>query len=156
ARQSSISIINGRRQASLTLSFPVRAEREGELTIPAFDVETDAGTVTVPRFTVEVGAATLPGGSHGSTAKVSDVVDARLTPSNMTPYAGEVFDLGLIVGLAPGRHGEVVGTPVWDKPGVVAEAWSDGQPVSTNNGAAVRFHTRAVAPAAGRLQVAPV
>jgi hypothetical protein len=144
------------RRVGQTLSFPIRAEREGRFTIPSFDVATSDGTVTVRPLTIDVGAATLPGGKNGSAAKVSDVVDARLTPSTMTPYAGEVFEVGVIVGMTGGRHGEVVGTPTWNKSGVVAEAWSDGQVVSTDRGSGVRFHTRAVAPQAGRVQVAPI
>jgi hypothetical protein len=103
-----------------------------------------------------VGGATIPGGQQGSAAKISDVVDARMTPANMTPYAGQVFDLGVIVGLNEGRRGEVVGTPSWHEPGVVAEPWSEGKPVSTENGFGVRFHTRAVAPQSGRIEIAPV
>jgi hypothetical protein len=37
AQQSSISIINGARRVGQTLSFPIRAEREGRFPIPSFD-----------------------------------------------------------------------------------------------------------------------
>ena len=155
SQTSSVQIINGKRSASVTLSFPVRAEREGSLTIPSFEVETTAGTERVDALRIEVGAATLPGSTRGAAAKVSDVVDARLTPANMTPYAGEVFDVDFTVGLVGGRSGQVVGTPSWDKPGVMAEPWGDGKQVSTQHGSGVRFHTRALAPQAGRIEIAP-
>lgn len=156
SQQSSTSITNGRRSDSLTLRFPVRAEREGTVTIPAFDVETAAGTSTVAPLVVEVGAAMLPGGGRSAAATVSDVVGARLTPSDMAPYAGQVFDLDVTIGLTGGRSGQVVGKPAWEKPGIVVEPWSDGTPVSTHGGSGVRFHTRAVAPQPGRIEVAPV
>src|SRR5262245_23779263 len=157
SEQSSTTIVNGRRRSSLTLTFPVRAEREGTITIPAFQVETSAGQETVAPKTLEVAAATLPGsGGRAGAAKVSDVVEARLTPANMTPYAGEVFDVEALVALTGGRSGQVVGTPSWEKSGLIAEPWSEGKQVSTRSGSAVRFHTRAVAPQAGRVEVAPL
>jgi BatD DUF11 like domain len=157
SQQSSISIVNGARSASLTLSFPVRAEREGTITIPSFEVDTSAGTLTVSALTLRVGAATLPGnGRRRAGAQLSDVVEARLTPTRMTPYAGEVFDVDVTVGLTAGSRGQVVGTPAWDKPGVIAEPWSEGKVVSIHNGSGVHFHTRAVAPQPGRIEVAPV
>jgi hypothetical protein len=156
-QQQTLSIVNGARSASVTLSFPVRAEREGTIAIPSFAVDTAAGARTVPALTVEVGPATLPrNGRQGAAAQVSDVVDARLTPSRMTPWAGEVFDVDLTVGLTAGRRGQVVGTPAWDKPGVEAEPWSAGKAVSLRNGSGVHFHTRAVAPQAGRIEMAPI
>jgi hypothetical protein len=155
SQESSVSIVNGTRSGSMTLGFPVRAEREGTLAIPAFDVSTTAGRRSVAALKLEVGAATLPGGARGAATKVDDVVEARLTPTNMTPYAGEVFDLDATVGLTGGRNGQVVGTPSWEKSGLVAEPWGDGRQVTTRNGSGVRFHTRAVAPQAGRLEVSP-
>jgi len=156
SQQSSLSIVNGARSGSMTLGFPIRAEREGTLTIPAFEVETTAGRRSVPALKLEVGAATLPGAARGAATKVADVVDARLTPTNMTPYAGEVFDVEATIGLTAGHSGQVVGTPTWEKSGLVAEPWGDGRQVSTRDGSGVRFRTRAVAPQAGRIEVAPV
>lgn len=155
-RASNIAVINGRRSASVTLSYPIRADHAGRFTIPSFDVETTDGPQTVAALTVEVGAATVTGGAHGGAETVDQIVDLRLTPSNMTPYAGQVVDMDLTVGLSAGRSGQVVGTPTWDKPGVLTESWSDGQAVSSQRGSAVRFRTRAVAPEPGRMQIAPV
>jgi hypothetical protein len=157
SEQSSTTIVNGRRTSRLTITFPVRAEHEGTLTIPPFQVETSAGPRTVAPVTLQVGAATLPGsGRHGSGAKVADIVEARLTPTNMTPYAGEVFDVDATIGLTGGRGGQVIGTPSWDKSGLISEPWGEGKSVSTRNGSGVRFHTRAVAPQPGRIEVAPI
>src|SRR5215470_14478962 len=80
SQESSVSIVNGARSGSMTLGFPVRAEREGRLAIPAFDLPTTAGRSSVAALTLEVGAATVPGGARGAATRVDDVVEARLTP----------------------------------------------------------------------------
>ena len=154
SQASSISIVNGRRSASLTLSFPVRAEHTGAVEIPAFEVETSDGTQTVAALRVEVGRAALRD-ADGAVRAVDDAVRARLTPSDMTPFAGEVFDLELTVSLTGNRRGQVVGSPAWDAAPLNAEPWSEGHAVSAAGGGAVQFHTRAVAPQAGRFQLAP-
>ena len=61
SESSRISIVNGRRSDSVTLSYPVRAEREGRVEIPAFDVSTTDGQYTVPALSIDVGAAMLAG-----------------------------------------------------------------------------------------------
>lgn len=154
AQASEISIVNGRRTANLTLSYPVRAERTGTLRIPAFDVETSDGTQHVAALDVEVGRAMVRDRS-GAAHTLDEAVQARLTPSTMTPYAGEVVDLDLRITLDGDHSGQVVGAPTWDAGPLVAEPWSDGHAVRTSGGNAVRFHTRAVAPQSGRLEVAP-
>jgi hypothetical protein len=154
SQANTISIVNGRRSATLTLSFPVRAEHTGAVEIPAFEVETSDGTQTVAPLRVAVERAALRD-TDGAVRAVDDAVQARLTPSNMTPYAGEVFDLELTVSLTGNRRGQVVGSPAWDAAPLNAEPWSEGHAVSAASGGAVQFHTRAVAPQAGRVQVAP-
>ena len=157
SQASDVSIVNGRRSASVTLSYPTRPDRKGSFTIPSFEVETPDGRQTVPALTVDVTSAMVPDSRSSATAEdVDQVVDVRLTPSNMTPYVGEIIDLDVTVGLHAGHNGQVVGTPAGDTDGVLAEPWSDGEPVTSARGSAVRFHSRAVATAAGRLQVAPV
>jgi hypothetical protein len=99
--------------------------------------------------------------SHRNTASAGDpsareLVDARLVPANMSPYAGEVFDVDATVTLTGGRSAQVVGTPRWNPPGLEVEPWGDGQQVRTQGGAGVRFHTRAVASTPGRIELAPV
>ena len=154
AQSSDISIINGQRSASLTLSYPVRAERTGAMHVPAFDVDTPDGPQRVAALDVAVGRAAVRDADGGAVA-VEDVVQARLTPSTMSPYAGEVVDLDLRITLAGNRRGQVVGAPAWDAGALGTEPWSDGHVDRTADGAAVRFHTRAIAPQAGRVEVAP-
>jgi hypothetical protein len=150
---SSVSIINGRQRSTLTFSYPVRPKHEGVIQVPAFAVETSAGTQTVRPLAVEVGAAAVAG-ARGAVA-VGDVVQARLTPSNMSPYAGEVFDLDMTVALTGGRRGEVAGRPQWTPARLAAEPWGDGAAVRTQGGSGVRFRTRAVASEPGRIEIAP-
>lgn len=156
SQSRSFSIINGTRSASVTVSFPVRAERPGTVHIPEFRVETTAGAQTVPAFEVEVGAAAAHAATGGTTHRADDAVRAELQPSTTTPYAGEVIDLDLRISLVGNRRGEVIGAPSWrPEGGVVAEPWSEGRPVKTANGRGVGFHTRAMVPAAGRVELAP-
>lgn len=156
SQTTSLSILNGQRSASTTLSYPVRAERSGTLHLPQLQVPTSAGTATVDAIEIEVQRAALRD-PDGSTTALDEAVQARLTPSTMTPWAGQVFDLDFSLALTGNRRGEVLGTPTWTANAPAAEPWSDGQAVRTGSGSAVRFRTRVAAPAqAGRLTIAPV
>src|SRR5262249_34696938 len=71
--------------------------------------------------------------------------------------AGEVFDVDVLVGVKGGRRAELAGTPSWDASGLIAEPFGEGKRIALGGGAAgVRFHTRAVAPQPGPVDVAPV
>ncbi|MEO8605457.1 MAG: BatD family protein, partial [bacterium] len=155
SQSTNLSIVNGRRSSSVTLSFPVRADHTGTLQIPEFTIDTDSGPASVEAVEVAVGRAALRA-ADGSASPIEDAVQARLTPSTMSPYAGEVFDLELSVALTGTRRGEVIGAPASSSAGIAAEPWSEGRAVRTAGGSAVRFHTRAVAPTnAGRIELAP-
>lgn len=154
AQSSNLSIVNGQRSASLTLSYPVRAEHPGALHVPAFDVDTADGRQRVAALDVAVGRAEVRDAS-GAAVAVEDAVQARLTPATMSPYAGEVVDLDLRVALTGNRRGQVVGTPTWNPGALAAEPWSDGHAEHGAAGSAVRFHTRAIAPQAGRIEMPP-
>ena len=152
---SRISIVNGQRSASVTLSYPVRAEREGRIEIPTFDVNTTDGQYTVPALTVDVGAAMVASkGHHGSTS-LSDAVTARMLPSTTQPYVGQIFDVDVVVALRDGRRGELSGAPEWHTQGIESEEWSKGHQTSTADRSAVRFRTRAVASKPGAITLAP-
>ena len=155
SESSRISIVNGQRSASVTLSYPVRAEREGRVEIPAFDVNTADGQYTVPSITVEVGPATVVSKGRRGSTPLSDAVTARMLPSTKQPYAGQVFDVDVVVALRDGRRGELAGTPEWHTQGIESEEWSKGQPTSTADGSAVRFRTHAVVPKPGPIALAP-
>jgi len=148
---SNVSIVNGRSRSSFTLSYPVRAEREGEIEIPSFDVATDQGVATVPATTVTAGRASLPAttGRGGQAA-----VTAQIVTSERRPYAGEVFDVDVLINLNGGRRAELVGKPTSDKQQIVVEPWHDAEQVRGTG--SVRLSTRAMAPKAGTLTLAPM
>ena len=154
SQSSDISIMNGRRSASLTLSYPVRAERTGTLHVPAFDVETTDGTEHVAALDVEVGRATVRDAS-GNARAVEDAVEARLTPTNLTPYAGEVVDLDLRITLTGNHSGQVVGAPSWEPGSSPPSRGATATPCRTGGGNAVRFHTRFAAGQPGRVEIPP-
>jgi BatD DUF11 like domain len=150
-----MSIVNGQRSDSVTLSYPVRADREGHIVLPAFEVNTTDGPYSVAAISVDVGAAMLPGRGRQGGTLVSDAVSARMLPSTQQPYAGQVFDVDVVVSLRNGQRGEVVGTPEWTSPDIESEVWSKGHPTSTADGSAVRFRTHAVASKPGTITLAP-
>jgi hypothetical protein len=155
SQATSLAILNGQRSASTTLSYPVRAERSGTLHLPQLQVPTSAGTATVDSIDIEVQRAALHD-RDGSTTALDDAAQARLTPSTMTPWAGQVFDLDFSLSLTGNRRGEVLGTPTWTANPPSAEPWGEGQAVRTGSGSAVRFRTRVAAPSqAGRITIAP-
>jgi len=146
------SIENFRSSSSVTLSYPVRPEREGRLSLPAFEVATSRGPLAVPALELRVGRARLPGPGG---AALEDVVRAELRPEEVRPYAGQVFPLDLLVSVRGGRRAQV-GDPVWAPAGLATEGFGEGQ-VQTSGGVRyVRFATRAQAAAAGRLALPPV
>jgi len=149
--QTTMTSINGKVSQSTTLSYPIRAEREGEIAIPPFGVETSAGTAIVAGVEIEIGrraAAAAPGGDR--------MVSARLEAETRRPWAGEVFDVDLTIALAKGRRGEIVGKPTWQNEAIVAETWGDGVQVDAGGSPAVRMRTRALAPAPGESTLGPV
>ena len=155
SESSRISIVNGQRSTSVTLSYPVRAEREGRIEIPTFDVGTIDGQHTVPAMTVEVGTAMVASKGHRGSTPLSDAVTARMLPSTKQPYVGQIFDVDVVVALRDGRRGELSGAPEWHTQGIESEEWSKGHQTSTADGSAVRFRTHAVASKPGPLTLAP-
>jgi len=153
--QQQHSFINFESTSTFTLSYPVRASQKGDLVIPAFDVDTREGTLRVPSLRISVGEARVPGGRGGSSL-LKDVLEAYLRTSDPRPYAGEVFDVDLLVALERGRRGEVAREPVWEHPGLVAEDFGPGERVRVGGGrSGVRFQTRAMVPAPGETQLPP-
>ncbi len=154
SQSTSLSVINGMRTSSVTLSFPVRADQVGTLRIPAFEVETGDGMAAVAALELNVGPATVRD-QGGASTRLEDAVHAQLTASKAAPYAGEVIDLDLVVAMRGNRRGQVVGAPAWHSDAAVAEPWSEGRSVATGRGGAVRTHTRAIVPQAGSVELPP-
>jgi hypothetical protein len=151
SQATNISVVNGRRTSTFTLSYPVRPEHEGAVDIPAFEVRTSAGTQTVARTSMTVAAAARA--ASAKTARGRDLVQAQLLVSKRKPYAGEVFDVDFVVASRAPGTAQLSGTPEWDKGSVFAEPWSDGKQVQASGNPAVRFHTRAVVPEPGTAEL---
>ncbi len=148
---SNVSIVNGHTRSSFTLSYPVRAEREGEIEIPSFRVATDQGVESVPAMSISVGKAAMPSAAGG---KAQAAVTAQIVASDRQPYAGEVFDVDVLVALNGARRGELVGKPTWEKQDVVVEPWQDAEQIRGTG--SVRLSTRAMVPQPGKTTLAPI
>ena len=77
--------------------------------------------------------------------------EANAEPRN--PYAGEVFDVNYRVAMGPGRTGRPKTTPLWDVQNFTAEAWDRGQLNASGGSQGWQFHTRAMAPKAGKMEL---
>ena len=143
-------------RSTVTLGFPIRTERQGTLTVPRFKVETDKGVVEVPGVSIVVGDATLSGKGQEPAVRVADIAAAQVRSSNSRPYAGELFDLDLVVSVAEGRRGELLGSPAWNDDDAIAEAWSEGRGVRVGRRSGMRFQTRAVMESPGDVVLGPV
>jgi oxygen tolerance protein BatD len=150
---TNLSFINGHRSASYTLSYLVRPEHEGNVDIPTFSVATSDGAQTVAGLTLKVREAMLPSAQGKGGVPLGDAVRAQLVPSERRPYAGEVFDLDFIVGMASGQRGQLVGAPTLGTSSAVVEPWQEGQHVSLSDGPGVRFRARAMVPQSGPTQL---
>ena len=143
-------------RSTVTFAFPIRTDRQGTLTIPRFEVETDEGTVEVPGVSIVVGEPMLAGEGTGSGVPLDDIASSQLRSSSRDPYAGEVIDLDLVVSVAPGRRGELMGSPVWNEAAAIAEPWSEGRAVRVGRRSGMHFKTRAVVESAGPAVLEPV
>ena len=143
-------------RSTVTLGFPIRTERQGTLTVPRFKVETDKGVVEVPGVSIVVGDAMLSSKGQEPAVRVADIAAAQVRSSNARPYAGELFDLDLVVSVAEGRRGELLGSPAWNVDDAIAEPWGEGRGVRVGRRGGMRFQTRAVMESPGDVVLGPV
>ncbi|MFP8875226.1 MAG: BatD family protein, partial [Myxococcota bacterium] len=143
-------------RSTVTLGFPIRTDRQGTLTIPRFEVETDEGTVEVPGVSIVVAEPRMAEEGNAAGVRFDDIATAKLQSSRRDPYAGEVIDLDLVVSVAPGRRGELMGSPLWNEADAIAEPWSEGRAVRVGRRSGMHFETRAVVEAAGPTILEPV
>ena len=155
-QSTSMSVVNGQRSSTVTLSYPVRPDQQGTVHIPEFDVVTSTGEQTVASMAVEVGQPMVPDTARRGTVPLNDAVVAEMVPSERKPYAGEVFDVDVIVGSKSRRTVEVVGSPTWTEPDIVSEPWDEGQHASLRGAPGIVFHSRAMVPEPGPIDLAPV
>jgi len=171
-RATSFSMINFQTSSSTTLSYSVQVGQGGRIQIPSFEVQTDKGKKSVSSLIVDATAAAPPRQQAAPSpfpfppgffqnqppAGAAPVVppsavqaEAQAEPRN--PFAGEVFDVNYRVTMAPGRSGRVKTTPLWDVQNFTAEAWDRGQQIGPGGSQGLQFHTRAMVPKAGKVEL---
>ena len=154
-QSSNLSIIQGTFTRSVTVTYAVLLSKQQQVDIPEFSVGTNNGKVRVPAAHYNASGATV--GSTGT--PLSEAASARLSPTPDNVWAGEVFDLKYSIDVATGYYPSWGrGTFEWDPSPLVAEDWSQPEPYETHGAegrTGLAYHTRALAPMAGRLRLNP-
>ena len=105
-----------------SLAYAVRPTRRPEVSIPAFDVETDKGTQHVAAATFAIGNATV----GQSAIPLETAVITKLTPAGGAFWAGEVFPVTYKLDIAQRFRPRPPGPVVWKPAPLTVEDW--GQP----------------------------
>ncbi len=154
-QSSSYSIINGTFSRNVSMTYAALLSKQQEVDIPEFTIKTNKGPIRVAAAHYNAAGATV--GSTG--IALGEAASAKLTPSAESVWAGEVFDLKYAIDVAAGYYPSWGrGTFEWDPTPLVTEDWSQPEPFELHDGAArtgLAYHTRAVAPSAGRLRLNP-
>jgi len=148
-QSSQTQIINFSRTSLVVLSYRLQIRTPGQVTIPAFAVQTNEGELTVPTYTT----GTVQPGPEAD-------IKARLTPSKTTVWAGEVFPLVYSIDVAR-RHFSNFGDAIqWDAGPLVAEDWAQPAATESMQGGESRLHigfaSRAYAKSPGPLRLNPI
>jgi len=104
SHMSGFSSLLGGKGKTTTLGFPVLANREGTVTIPAFKIATSQGELEVPMAQYQVVAAQVPSpgtpsrpsSSSGPSLTVEDVAQAEIVLDKQELWAGEVLEARLV------------------------------------------------------------
>jgi hypothetical protein len=151
-QSSQVAIIDGAFSKKVSMSFAVLLSRQGDVDIPAFPVATNKGQVAVPAAHFTPSGATV--GSTG--VSLVDAAAARLAPAKTSVWAGEVFDLRYSIDVAKDYYPSWGrGTFEWDPTPLVSEDWSQPEPFEASSRSGLGYHTRAMAPTAGRTLLNP-
>lgn len=128
SQSTQTSMVNFNVTRRFSFVYPVRPTQRADVTIPAFDVETDKGRQRVPAAAFSVGDATV--GSSGIALK--DIAEARITVPKTTFWAGEVIPLNYSVSVIR-RYFHSLAAPVieWNPSPLVIEEWSRPEPSET-------------------------
>jgi len=119
---SRISMENMRITRKSTFNYIVRPTRRPEVSIPAFDVETDKGAQHVAGATFAVGNATV----GQSAIPLETAAQGRLTPADGAFWAGEVLPVTYTLDLARRYRPRPPGPISWTPAPLTVEDW--GQP----------------------------
>jgi tetratricopeptide (TPR) repeat protein len=119
---STFSMENMKVTRRASLAYAVRPTRRPEVSIPAFDVETDKGTQHVAAATFAIGNATV----GQSAIPLETAVVTMLTPADGAFWAGEVFPVTYKLDIAQRFRPRPPGPVVWKPAPLTVEDW--GQP----------------------------
>ena len=154
-QSSNLSIINGTFTRSVSVTYAVLLSKPQQVNLPEFLVGTNKGKVRVPAAHYNASGATV--GSAG--ISLSEAASAKLWPNPDSVWAGEVFDLRYTIDVATGYYPSWGrGTFEWEPSPLVAEDWSQPEPFDSHGAegrTGLAYHTRAMAPTAGRLRLNP-
>jgi len=148
-QSSQTQIVNFSRTSLVVLSYRLQIRTPGQVTIPAFAVQTSEGELIVPTYTT----GTVQPGPEAD-------IKARLATRKTTIWAGEVFPLVYSIDVARRHFSNFADAIQWDATPLVAEDWADPVATESMQGGESRLHigfaTRAYAQAPGTLRLNPV
>jgi len=148
-QSSQTQIINFSRTSLVVLSYRLQIRTPGQVTIPAFAVETNEGQLSVPTYTT----GTVQPGPEAD-------IKARLATRKTTVWAGEVFPLVYSIDVARRHFSNFADAIQWDAAPLVTEDWADPVATEAMQGGELRlnigFATRAYAKAPGPLRLNPL
>jgi hypothetical protein len=154
-QSNSYSIINGSFSRNVSMTYAALVANQQGVDIPEFTIKTNKGPLRVPAAHFNSAGATV--GSTG--VALGEAASAKLAPSPDSVWAGEVFDLKYTIEVAAGYYPSWGrGTFEWDPSPLVTEDWSQPEPFENHDGAprtGLAYHTRAIAPAPGRVLLNP-
>jgi tetratricopeptide (TPR) repeat protein len=137
--QTSMSVVNGRatRRRLVYLTFPVRPTLAGRVTLPAFEIATDAGPRRVEGVSFDVVEPTV----GGTNLTLDRAAAAELAPGRTgTWWTGEVVPLTYTLGVTARVSASIAGEPEWTPAPLIAEPWSDPETYSATAAGDTRNH----------------
>ncbi|MSU22369.1 MAG: protein BatD [Opitutus sp.] len=147
---NSTNIVNFSRTDSVLLTYRIQARSGATIAIPTFTVKTDKGTLRVPAVNASTPRSNV----------AENVVVARLQPTTLTLWAGEVFPLTYTLDVARRNFSQLATAPDWNAGALVAEEWSKPEPAEVITAGESRlniiYKTRAYAKTAGPLALGSV
>ena len=147
---NSTNIVNFRRTDSVLLTYRVRTTGGTAIAIPAFSVKTDKGVLRVPAINASAARPSV----------ADSVATARLQPTTLTLWAGEVFPLTYTLDVARRNFSQLASAPAWNAGALIAEEWSKPEPAEVTTAGESRlniiYKTRAYAKTAGPLALGSV
>lgn len=128
SQSTQTSMVNFNVTRRFSFVYPVRPTQRADVTIPAFEVETDKGRKRIAAASYSVGDATV--GSSGLALK--DISEARIALPKTSFWAGEVIPLNYSVSVIR-RYFHSLASPVieWNPSPLVIEEWSRPEPSET-------------------------